>query len=185
MSYLKKFSKNLVKRPLITNSITSFIIFGTADCIVQYFEKDEFYRIDYFRAFKQGVIGAALVTPYFHLQYNVIIPQVLKYQGGKLFSLLVDISLTTIFLLSLGFYVEYYSEVLLNASTRKKTNDILRSLLNPIAANWSLFPIPQILLVTIIPPAYKVLFIGLFGISKSSYTSYYERKRNQDLNNKI
>lgn len=70
------YNEMLVKKPLITKTITGFFIFGLGDYLCQeleikYLKKQS--EIEYMRILKQASFGI-LVSPYLHLQYCKIIP---------------------------------------------------------------------------------------------------------------
>ena len=75
MNAIKWYGSKLDSHPLTTKCITSFITFGCGDLICQTLEKKygKLKKYDSIRFLKQASFGV-IATPYFHLQFCVIIP---------------------------------------------------------------------------------------------------------------
>lgn len=182
MNFINWYTKMLVEKPYTTKCITSFITFGLGDVICQSLEmsNDKTKKFDSYRAFKQGSFGV-IMTPYLHLQFNVIIPKYFahgKFALAKI--LLYDQTFNaTVFIFAFFTYIDYFSGVDLRTSLK----NTLIKFPETMIANWKLWPASQVINFTIIPPPYRVFFANITGLFWNTYLSYMQNVKGKQMIN--
>lgn len=61
----------LIKRPLLTKSVTTCIIYGAGDSFAQLLTKGE-KPFDYLRMIRQGAFGLCLLGPFYHKYFGIV-----------------------------------------------------------------------------------------------------------------
>lgn len=171
----------LIEHPYKTKCLTSIITFGGGDVICQLMEKysDSAKRLDYWRVFRQASFGLFL-TPYLHLQYNIIIPRF--FPSGSRYSLVkilcydqtVNATVAIIF-----FFL--WIDFLTGKSFGKSVEETRIKLLPTLIANWKLWPAAQVVTFTVMPIPYRVFWANIVGLVWNVYLSYMQNVRGKEL----
>ena len=195
MKVIEWYTDKLIKKPFITKSITSFFTFGLGDFICQSIEgklTGSKKSYDLKRILRQACFGFA-VTPYFHLQFNIIIPKLFPGSGPLNLVKIIAYDQTigaSLFLIIFFSYMDTMNGVNINQSIK----DTFQKLPSCMIANWKLWPLAQALNFTIVPPPYRVLFANSVGIIWNTYLSFIQNNKpnkteenslKSDINNKI
>ena len=180
MNFLNWYTKMLIEKPYTTKCITSFITFGAGDVICQTIEKksNKNKTFDYMRAFRQASFGV-IMTPYLHLQFNVIIPK--YFATGKLPILKIlayDQTVNAaVFIFAFFTYIDYFTGVDIKTSL----SNTLVKFPSTIVANWQLWPAAQVINFTVMPPAYRVFFANIVGVFWNVYLSYVQNVKGKEM----
>lgn len=183
MNYIRWYTQMLKDKPYITKSITSFFTFGLGDVLCQTVEarlsKDKTNNnskkhLNIIRILKQGSFGI-LITPYYHLQYCVLMPKWFTGQGAKNTAkmILYDQAVNTVVVIAAFFtYMDYMNKA--NFTLRESFEDSKRKFPQTFIANFKLWPAAQWINFTIVPVEYRVLFINIVAIFWTTYLSYVQ-----------
>lgn len=181
MNFLNWYTKMLVEKPYTTKCISSFITFGLGDVICQTFEMkaDKSKSFNWMRAFRQGTFGV-LMTPYLHLQFNVIIPKYFppsaKFSLAKI--LLYDQTINaSVFIFAFFTYLD----LCCGMEIKESLKNTLVKFPETIVANWKLWPMAQIINFTIMPPPYRVFFANIVGLFWNTYLSYVQNVKSKAI----
>jgi protein Mpv17 len=174
MRALQWYSDLLIKKPIITKSITSFITFGAGDLMCQYLENRsrEHPKYDWIRYFRQASFGF-LIAPYLHMQFCVIMPYLFP-SGQKvnvIKSLIYDQTLgATIFTASFFGYLDLTSGKYL----RQTVEELKVKLLPTLIDNWKIWPFLMFVNFAFVPVKFRVLYSNIFGMLWVGYLSYIQ-----------
>jgi hypothetical protein len=180
MIALKHYENYLIKKPIITKCVTSFITFGLGDLICQKLEA--FYstqekNIDWRRSMKQATLGF-IYTPVFHFQFTHLLPYLfpptVKYSVIKcvVFDQTVNASLfTTCFFL--------YFESLSGKNLVQAFNDSKPKILPTLIDNWKVWPLAMAINFKYVPIQFRVLFTNFCGMIWLAYLSYVQNVKNK------
>jgi hypothetical protein len=184
MLLVKRYGRLLEERPLTTKCITSFFTFGMGDLLCQYFETKYAGRIkwDYMRTVRQGSFGVC-VTPYFHMQFCVIMPYLFPATKkiNVIKSVVYDQTIgASIFTLGFFTYVD-----LVSGKTFSQIKEELKvKFLPTLYANWTVWPPLMLINFSIVPVAWRVLFANFCGMFWNAYLSYVQNVKTVQLMSK-
>ena len=203
MNFLSWYTRMLKEKPFSTKSITSFFTFGLGDFICQSVESKFDNKSDkakaavkpynWKRIFKQCIFGV-IMTPYLHIQYNILIPKFFPNPGALNTAKLLFYDQTvnaSVFLLAFFTYMDLLNDVDLGTSLKNTYVKFFPTLI----ANWKVWPGVQLVNFTFVPPEYRVLFVNVVAIGWNTYLSYVQNVKSfnlestkevgKDLNTKI
>ena len=173
---IKWYSNLLIKKPLTTKCVTSFITFGLGDVICQQLEKNsQPKQFDIIRVLKQASFGV-IVTPYLHLQFNVIIP---RFFGGSIVKTLLYDQTVGATLFAVMFFT--YLDTMNGVGLKESLNNTYIKMPATLIANWKLWPMAQLINFTVVPPHYRVFFANMVGIIWNTYLSYMQNVISKEL----
>lgn len=178
----------LKEKPFSTKSITSFFTFGLGDFICQSVESKfdkkpdnkliEAKPYNWKRIFKQCIFGV-IMTPYLHIQYNILIPKFFPNPGAMNTAKLLFYDQTvnaSVFLLAFFTYMDLLNDVDLATSLKNTYVKFFPT----IVANWKVWPGVQLFNFTMVPPEYRVLFVNVVAIGWNTYLSYVQNVKKFD-----
>jgi len=209
MSFVKWYTKMLKERPFITKSVSSFIALGSGDLLCQFLEKNYFKKIkekktsshilnieneilkdnvkltkeyNFKRTLKQATFGF-FISPYLHLNYNIIIPYLFPICGLKnlIKSVIYNQSIHSMFC-TLVFFT--YIDILNGIDFKKSISNAAYKLPFTIIANLKVWVPAQMINLSIMPLEYRVLFTNLVSILWSCYLSYSQNVMANNFINK-
>ncbi|TPX19072.1 uncharacterized protein E0L32_011233 [Thyridium curvatum] len=166
---LRWYQARLAARPLLTQSVTTAILFATGDIVAQQavekkgIEKHELARTARMALYGGTVFGPAATTWFAFLQRNVnlrspnatILARVALDQG------VFAPTFIGIFLSSMA--------VLEGSSPREKLD---KSYMSALTTNWMIWPFVQMVNFRFMPLEHRVLFVNIVSIGWNSYLSY-------------
>lgn len=200
MGFIKWYTRMLIEKPLITKSTSSFIALGSGDLLCQFLEINYFTKLkenknktesdsnskkenkikqenvqltqeyNYKRTLKQATFGF-FISPYLHLNYNIIIPYLFPGSGIKnlVKSVIYNQSVHSMFC-TLVFFT--YIDVLNGVEFKKGVSNAFYKLPFTVIANLKTWVPAQLINLSIMPLEYRVLFTNLVSIIWSCYLSY-------------
>ena len=198
MGFVKWYTKMLKEKPLITKSLSSFLALGSGDLLCQFLEINYFRKLkevknrtptnsefeseifeenvkltqeyNYKRTLKQATFGF-FISPYLHLNYNIIIPYLFPGSGLKnlVKSVIYNQSVHSMFC-TLVFFT--YIDVLNGVEFKKGMSNAIYKLPFTVIANLKIWVPAQMINLSIMPLEYRVLFTNLISILWSCYLSY-------------
>ena len=181
MLLVKRYGKLLEEKPLTTKCITSFFTFSMGDLICQYLETryNDRKSWDYWRTFRQGSFGVA-VTPYFHLQFSIIMPYL--FPAGKR----INVIKSVVYGQTIGasiFTVMFFTYV--DTMSGKNFNQIKEELkvkfVPTIYANWTVWPYLNLINFSLVPVPWRVLFSNTCGMFWNAYLSYVQNVKTKQM----
>lgn len=186
-NFLNWYTAKLKVAPLRTKMITSFFTFTLGDVICQVIEKSlsdkgKSKPFDVKRAVRQGSFGVVM-TPYLHVQYNIIIARLFPHPGFKntIKSVIYDQTVNSVIFLIVFFgYMDYMNGIDFKTSLK----NTLIKLPPTLIANWKLWPAAQLVNFSIVPPDYRVLFSNMVGIIWNIYLSYVQNSKDFSIESK-
>jgi protein Mpv17 len=181
MFVVERYGRLLVERPLITKCLTSFVTFGAGDLLCQKFEKLYAGRTkyDWWRAARQGSFGFC-VSPYFHLQFSVIMPYL--FPATKKINIIKSVIYdqtvgACIFTMMFFTYVDLAS----GKSFQQMKEELKVKFLPTIYANWTVWPPLMLINFAFVPVPWRVLYANFFGMLWNAYLSYVQNVKSKQL----
>lgn len=198
MGFVKWYTRMLKEKPLITKSVSSFIALGSGDLLCQFLELNYFPKIkeneenkiktnkeidsnveekinltaeyNLKRTLKQATFGF-FISPYLHLNYNIIIPFLFPGSGVKnlVKSVAYNQSIHSMFC-TLVFFT--YIDVLNGVEFKKSISNAAYKLPFTVIANLKVWVPAQMINLSIMPLEYRVLFTNMVSIIWSCFLSY-------------
>lgn len=189
MNFVRWYTRMLKENPYSTKSITSFFTFGLGDFICQSVESKfkpntitdkiiEKKPYNWKRILKQGIFGV-IMTPYLHVQYNILIPKFFPNPGALNTAKLLFYDQTvnaSVFLIAFFTYMDLLNDVDLGTSLKNTYVKFFPTLV----ANWKVWPGVQLINFTFVPPEYRVLFVNVVAIGWNTYLSYVQNVKSFD-----
>lgn len=189
MNFVRWYTRMLKENPYSTKSITSFFTFGLGDFICQSVESKfkpktltdkikEVKPYNWKRILKQAIFGV-IMTPYLHVQYNILIPKFFPNPGALNTAKLLFYDQTvnaSVFLIAFFTYMDLLSDVDLGTSLKNTYVKFFPTLV----ANWKVWPGVQLFNFTYVPPEYRVLFVNVVAIGWNTYLSYVQNVKSFD-----
>ena len=199
MGFVKWYTKMLKEKPFITKSVSSFIALGSGDLLCQFLEINYFRKLkenknitdsnnnkfksqflednvkltqeyNFKRTLKQATFGF-FISPYLHLNYNIIIP--FLFPGSGFINLVKSVaynqSIHSMFC-TLVFFT--YLDVLNGVEFKQGVSNALYKLPFTVIANLKTWVPAQMINLSIMPLEYRVLFTNIVSIIWSCYLSY-------------
>lgn len=205
MGFVKWYTRMLIERPFRTKSISSFIALGSGDLICQFLEINYFPKLkennikkediiteeenmhltknyNFKRTLKQSTFGF-FISPYLHLNYNIIIPYLFPKSGLKnlVKSVIYNQAVHSMFC-TLVFFT--YIDFLNGENVKKGFFNAVYKLPFTVAANLKCWVPAQMINLSIMPLEYRVLFTNLVSIIWNSYLSYSQNVMGDNYVNK-
>ncbi|KAL0935040.1 integral membrane mpv17 pmp22 [Colletotrichum truncatum] len=163
------YQARLAARPLLTQSITTAILFATGDLTAQQlvekrgFEKHEWARTARMALYGGAVFGPAATTWFKFLQHNVVLRnknlEILARVGadqGVFAPVMIGVFLSSM-------------AVLEGSSPQDKLE---KNYTTALTSNYMLWPFVQMVNFKLVPLHHRVLFVNVISIGWNSYLSY-------------
>ncbi|KAG6368490.1 hypothetical protein INS49_002699 [Diaporthe citri] len=166
---LRWYQAKLVKRPLLTQVVTTAILFGTGDVIAQQavdkkgLEKHDLARTGRMVLYGGAVFGPAATTWYKFLAKNVN----LKSPNGTILARVA---------LDQGVFAPVFIGVFLSSMATLEGNSVKEKLdknyKTALTSNYMLWPFAQAVNFKVVPLEHRVLFVNVISIGWNCYLSY-------------
>lgn len=206
MGFVKWYTRMLIERPFSTKSISTFIALGSGDILCQFLEIHYFPKLNgnnlqgeelknkeeeninltknynFKRTLKQATFGF-FMTPYLHLNYNIIIPYLFPGSGLKnLVKSVIYNQIVHSMFCTLVFFT--YIDVLNGENVKKGFFNAVYKLPYTVTANLKCWVPAQMINLSIMPLEYRVLFTNFVSILWSCYLSYSQNVMGDNYINK-
>ncbi|KKY39229.1 putative mpv17 pmp22 family protein [Diaporthe ampelina] len=166
---LRWYQAKLAKRPLLTQVVTTAILFGTGDVIAQQavdkkgLEKHDLARTGRMVLYGGAVFGPAATTWYKFLAKNVN----LKSPNGTILARVA---------LDQGVFAPVFIGVFLSSMATLEGNPVKEKLdknyKTALTSNYMLWPFVQAVNFKVVPLEHRVLFVNVISIGWNCYLSY-------------
>ncbi|KAG8159977.1 hypothetical protein KVR01_010614 [Diaporthe batatas] len=166
---LRWYQAKLVKRPLLTQVVTTAILFGTGDVIAQQavdkkgLDKHDLARTGRMVLYGGAVFGPAATTWYKFLAKNVN----LKSPNGTILARVA---------LDQGVFAPVFIGVFLSSMATMEGNSVKEKLdknyKTALTSNYMLWPFAQAVNFKVVPLEHRVLFVNVISIGWNCYLSY-------------
>ena len=181
MLLVKRYGRLLEERPLTTKCITSFLTFSMGDFMCQKFEKVYSGRTqyDWWRTIRQGSFGFC-VTPYFHLQFSIIMPYL--FPATKKINIIKSVVYdqtigASIFTLMFFTYVDLAS----GKSIYQMKEELKVKFVPTIIANWTVWPPLMLINFSLVPVPWRVLYANFCGMFWNAYLSWVQNVKTKQM----
>lgn len=166
------YSKRLLKNPLSTKCLTSFIIYGIGDLICQNLENKQTSQFNTKRFLTQATYGF-ISAPLTHFKYNIFFPRV--FPPGSSYHVLKSIAFTQVFFAPV-FYTNFILwNGLCNGSTADETLASIKAKLLPfLLANVKFWPFIQVVTLCVVPIEFRVLWTNVCSCVWAIVMSYIQ-----------
>ncbi|KAH8770936.1 hypothetical protein F5883DRAFT_520705 [Diaporthe sp. PMI_573] len=166
---LRWYQAKLVKRPLLTQVVTTAVLFGTGDVIAQQavdkkgLEKHDLARTGRMVLYGGAVFGPAATTWYKFLAKNVN----LKSSNATTLARVA---------LDQGVFAPVFIGVFLSSMATLEGNSVKEKLdknyTTALTSNYMLWPFAQAINFKVVPLEHRVLFVNVISIGWNCYLSY-------------
>lgn len=181
------YSGFITRRPILANSITSAILFGSGDLLAQWFFINEKY--DYRRTLRNMIYGGLVFSPFATVFYRFLnnklsfpfknsIPRQLIHFANTLTRVSVDQLIWAPIGIPLYFTAVSLMEFKSFESIKLKLSD---SYWETLVNNWKVWPLFQTVNFLIVPLQYRLLCVNIISILWNCYLSWENVKANKHL----
>ncbi|KZF24234.1 hypothetical protein L228DRAFT_228204 [Xylona heveae TC161] len=163
------YQAKLAARPLLTQSITTAVLFGTGDALAQQavekvgVDKHNFARTGRMALYGGAVFGPAATTWFKFLQNKVVLQNKTAQVAAR-----VGLDQLAFTPLNLGFFLTSMS-LMEGTDPKKKINDTYTKALT---TNWMVWPWVQMANFTVVPLEHRVLVVNIVALGWNCYLSY-------------
>lgn len=174
--FVHAYNSLLQKSPLLTKSITSFILWSAGDAISQNIDESNKNKpFDYFRTFKMSCFGALVFTPLAHVWYPFLAT---TFPGASASALLCKVGLDqTVFAFSFLSSVFVYTSVTDGKSLEFGVKKAKDNILDTLKANWMVWPAVQLVNFKFVPIPYQILVVNMVSIPWNTYVTTKANKK--------
>lgn len=180
-SFFAKYNSLIVRRPLLTNVITTGVLFGTGDVLAQKITPDRSHGYDYARTGRAVAYGAVFFAPigdrWMRFLATIKAPVNRAMDPKKL---IVFDTIARVAVDQLGFapflaIPMYYSVMtVLEGQGDISTvvpHKIERNWWPTLRANWTVWPAFQALNFSVVPVRFRLLLVNLFSVGWNCFLS--------------
>lgn len=175
---LRWYQRKLASRPILTQSITTAVLFGTGDALAQHaVEQRSADEHDYKRTGRMVLYGGAVFGPaatvwFSFLQRRIKIPQSPRLEiAAKVLTDQCVFASTNLFC--------FLSSMAVMEGTSPK--DKLKSTyLDALKKNWMVWPAVQAANFSIVPLEHRVLVVNVVALGWNCYLSYLNSKGSEE-----
>ncbi|EGV64647.1 Protein required for ethanol metabolism [Yamadazyma tenuis] len=182
MSYYTKYNQLLLKRPLVTNMVTTGILFGSGDFLAQRLFSQNNKKYDYPRTLRAIAYGGILFAPlgdkWYKLLNRLTVPKSLSWSDKthNRVNTLLRVGVDQLGFAPLIAIPMYYSAMTVLERSPDPVNDISAKLrehwLPTLKTNWLVWPAFQTLNFYLVPVQLRLLSVNLISIVWNCYLSY-------------
>ncbi len=177
MKCIAWYNKHFEKRPLVTQLVSGFAVFGLGDYLSQIIENkylNKSDKIKYKRILKNAVSGTVL-TPYLHLQYCIIIPRL--FPDHKKYALVKSVAYAVL-ISDCVFNLFYFILMSLINRDRNSPTSLHKEVMDKFVPtqilSMKIWPFLTTFNFYYLPMQFRVLFDNVAGIGWAWYLSYVE-----------
>ncbi|KAK9469553.1 hypothetical protein V1512DRAFT_244991 [Lipomyces arxii] len=174
-SFYKWYNTRLAARPILTQCVSTGVLFGIGDAVAQTMVPDEKLngKYDYMRTarmcFHGGVVFAPLVSQWYRLiNTRIVIPG--RPTAEAFARMVVDQTVWAPFGIA-SFYVSM--GVLSNQGWDVIKQDLQNKWYPTMVGNYAVWPAVQIINFRFLPLEYRLLFVNVVSIAWNAFLSYF------------
>jgi len=189
---LNWYSKKLETHPYTTKCITSGCISGGGDLLCQYIvykrkqksslsSSSSFFRPDWYRTGRFGILGFALVAPVVHLWYGALMT---RFPGTS-----ITTTLKRTFVDQAVFapiFLPTFMTNLMLLEGKRTTEEIIpelkRNYPDALVSNWALWIPAMLINFRFVPSKYQVLYSNMVGFVWNTYLSWKTQDAGKEVN---
>ncbi|KFY69245.1 hypothetical protein V496_00405 [Pseudogymnoascus sp. VKM F-4515 (FW-2607)] len=169
---LRWYRMKLATRPMLTQSVTTAILFATGDIMAQQaverkgIEKHEFVRTGRMALYGGAIFGPAATTWFRFLQTRVVLP-------NKKLEICARVGVDQLLFAPTNLFVFLSTmSILEGVSPREK---LAKTYTGALQSNWMVWPFVQVVNFSVVPLDYRVLFVNGLSIFWNCYLSYISK----------
>jgi hypothetical protein len=170
------YGRLLTRYPLATKSITSAVLVGLGDLLSQGIEmwlKDKAQVPDLQRISTMAIFGGVYVGPLLHYWYTFVLGR--YFPSPSFLTVLKKTILDQTLFATFGCYSFFIGLTLLNGGTLEQGHTKVRKeLWQTLQANWTIWPVVQLVNFSIVPIQYQVLVVNSVAVFWNAYLSYVQ-----------
>ncbi|KAK9458100.1 hypothetical protein V1511DRAFT_491757 [Dipodascopsis uninucleata] len=176
-SFYKWYNAKLVARPLLTQCVSTGVLFGIGDAIAQLalpgLDNGEKKKYDYIRTlrlcFHGGVVFAPMVSQWYRLiSTRIVIP------GRPNIEALARMAADQTIWAPFGIASFYVSMGVLQMQPWEEIKHEVKTKWGPtMVGNYAVWPIVQLINFRLMPLEYRLLFVNVISIAWNSYLSWF------------
>jgi protein Mpv17 len=162
----------LGRRPLLTQSVTSLILFSAGDVLAQQcVERRGFQDHDFKRSSRMGLYGGFIFGPAATLWYSRLAPRIVL--GGRpagSLTVLTRVAVDQLVFSPINLACFLTSMAYLEGSSPSRK--LQGSFWKTLRVNWTVWPAVQLANFTVVPPEHRVLLVNVVALGWNCYLSY-------------
>ncbi|KFX86855.1 hypothetical protein V490_08777 [Pseudogymnoascus sp. VKM F-3557] len=169
---LNWYRMKLATRPMLTQSVTTAVLFATGDIMAQQaverkgIEKHEFVRTGRMALYGGAIFGPAATTWFKFLQTKVVLP-------NKKLEICARVGVDQLLFAPTNLFVFLSTmSILEGVSPREK---LAKTYTGALQSNWMVWPFVQVVNFSFVPLDYRVLFVNGLSIFWNCYLSYISK----------
>jgi len=172
---LRWYNARLVKRPVLTQVITTAVLFGAGDVIAQQaVERRGLPKHDYVRTARMAAWGGCVFGPIVVQWYKVL--DRVKFPGRPNLELVSRVAADQIIFTPVNLMFFFTGMTLLEGGDPKKK--LQNSYWETLKSNWLIWPGVQLANFKFVPLEHRLLVVNLVSLGWNSYLSYVNTKGN-------
>ncbi|KAF2424951.1 hypothetical protein EJ08DRAFT_689476 [Tothia fuscella] len=169
---LRWYQAKLAKRPLLTQSLTTLVLFGTGDVMAQQgverrgLKKHDLYRTGRMALYGGAIFGPAATTWFSFLQRRVI----LNKSPTSNPTTLARVALDQLVFTPTNLFVFLSSMAIMEGTSPKEKLNSTYGI--AITKNWLIWPWVQLVNFKLVPLEHRVLVVNVVALGWNCYLSY-------------
>ncbi|OSD00772.1 hypothetical protein PYCCODRAFT_1437118 [Trametes coccinea BRFM310] len=177
---LQAFNASLIRRPMVTQCVTSAVLFGSGDIVAQQvFEKKGFANHDFMRTARLAFYGGAIFGPVLTKWLQFL--ERLKFSSpvkGVVYRVYLDQGVFTPMVVGMFFG----SLTLLEGKSVTAAKERIKEAYVPtLIRNWGVFIPTQIVNFAIVPPHLRFVTVGVVSLFWNAYLSSVNAKKQVEI----
>lgn len=164
----RRYQSKLASRPLLTQSITTAVLFATGDTMAQHaierkgWRNHEFGRTGRMAFYGGCVFGPAATKWFSFLQRKVVIP------GRPNLEILARVAADQVVFAGCNLFVFLSTMAILEGTDPKKKLE--STYFNALSKNWMVWPVVQFTNFKFVPLEHRVLLVNVVSLGERSHT---------------
>lgn len=176
-SIYSKYNNLLIKRPLITNVLTTGVLFGAGDYLAQAFSNEKY---DYRRTTRAVIYGSLIFAPLGDKWYKFIGKYQRTHSGqlkyGQYLNLALTVGADQLVFAPFVAIPTYFSIMTLMKNqfeneNNKISDNLKKNYWTTLQSNWLVWPAFQLVNFAIVPVHFRLLAVNVFSIAWNCYLS--------------
>jgi hypothetical protein len=153
-------------RPLLTKSLTCFVVLGAGDMLTQCaLERKSLQALDFGRTARFALLGIVYVAPALHLWYNFLAT---RMPGTAMSAVAQRVALDQFVFSPISLSVFMSTTAYMEGKPWAVSNDLL----SPLLANWAVWIPFQFMNFRFVPTQLQVLSNNVMSVFWNAYISY-------------
>ncbi|RPB25690.1 hypothetical protein L211DRAFT_96770 [Terfezia boudieri ATCC MYA-4762] len=168
--FIRWYQTRLARSPLLTQSVTTGILFAAGDCISQQVvERRGFQNYDVLRTARMGAYGGFIFGPMV-VQWYRLLERSIRFPGRPSMEIVSRVAADQLIFTPVNMVFFFSGLSLLEGGS--VTEKLKSSYSSTLLTNWMVWPAVQLVNFKLVPLNHRLLVVNLISLGWNSYLSY-------------